>query len=300
MANTFLNPTTIARASLGLLVRDVVLPMTVNRQAQQDFQGRVGDTINVRKPASFTSRTYTDTLRTAGTPIVVDDATETSIPIVLNNHIYSAAAVTDEQLSLTITDFGQQVLQPQIAAVAIGAENALAAVMNALAGGLTTGAISTSTAPTLNTTLLAARKQLNQANVPFENRYLAVSPDVEQFILADQTIQMVRYNTTGDSPNTALREAQIGRLYGFQVVVSNALTANTAVAYHQDAFAFVSVAPVVPDGATFGQGASYAGIGMRWLRDYDAAFLRDRSIVSMLAGAKTLDTARAVKITATP
>jgi hypothetical protein len=43
-------------------------------------------------------------------------------------------------------------------------------------------------------------------------------------------------------------------------------------------------APRVPDGATFGQSQSYQNISMRWLRDYDAAYLRDRSVLSVFSG----------------
>jgi hypothetical protein len=76
------------------------------------------------------------------------------------------------------------------------------------------------------------------------------------------------------------------------VVTSNYLTAKSAIVFNEDAFTFVTRAPVVPDGATFGQGASYSGLSMRWLRDYDPAYLRDRSIVSSLVGAKEVSPLR--------
>lgn len=298
MANTFLAPTTIAAAGLGLLTRDIVLPATVHTTAQANFAGAVGDTINIRKPATATNRVYTDTLRTAGTPITVDDLTETAVPLVLDTHNYSAVAVTDEQLTLKIQDFGQQVLYPQTVAVAEGTESVLATVMNS-AGVIATNSAIAAAADGSNifAKILAARKTLNQQKVPMANRFLAVSPEVEAAILADAENRLVRYEASGDSPNVALRAAIIGRLYGFTVVPSVALTAGTAVAYHQDGFAFAAVAPRVPDGVAFGSSQAYAGMAMRWIRDYDAAFLRDRSVVSVLCGAKILDDRRMVRIT---
>ncbi len=293
MPNTFLSPTTIARAALGLLTRDIVLPQIVSRTAEADFGGMVGNTINIRKPASLNSRTYTDALRNANTPIVVDDLAETSIPLVLDQHLYSAVAVTDEQLSFNIVDFGVQVLEPQVRAVAIGLENIIAGVMNGLASE-TTFPLNNSN---IHATILTARKMLNDANVPFNDRFLAVSSDVEMYLLQDAENRLIRYESAGDSPNVALREATIGKLYGFTVVTSNALTANTAVAFHRDAFAMALRAPVVPAGVAFGQSASYAGLALRWIRDYDALYLRDRSVVSALGGAVTADGLRVVKIT---
>lgn len=298
MANTFLTPTTIAAAGLGLLTRDIVLPATVHTDAQANYVGAVGDTINIRKPATATNRVYTDTLRTAGTPITVDDLTETSIPLVLDTHNYSAVAITDEQLTLKISDFGQQVLYPQVVAVAEGTEGVLATVMNSAAVVATNSAIAAAAdGSNIHAKILQARKVLNQAKVPLADRFLAVSPEVEAALLVDNENRLVRYLNSGDNPNVALRQAIIGSLYGFTVVSSVALTAGTAVAYHRDGFAFASVAPKVPDGANFGASQTYGGMALRWLRDYDAAFLRDRSVVSVLCGAKVIDDRRTVRIT---
>jgi hypothetical protein len=291
--NTFLTQTQIAAAALGLLRRAIVLPATVYRNVESDFRAGAGATVNIRKPATAVARTYSDTLRDAGTPITVDPLTETSVPVVMDTHIYSATACTDEQMTLSIVNFGSQVLDPQTAIVAESSENVLAGKMNGLAGTLTIKADGTD----VHAQIIAARKALNKANVPAGDRYLAVSPDVEAMILADADRRLVTYDGGGPAGQAALRDAIVGRLYGFTVLTSNALTAGSAIAYHRDAFAFVMRAPVVPDGAPFGKSVADSGIAMRWIRDYDAAFLRDRSIVSTLAGASILDANRAVKLT---
>ena len=294
MANNFLSPSLIAGTALALLRREVVLPATVYRDARNGAgDAKIGNTINVRKPATAVAREYSDALRTAGTPIVVDDLAETSIPVVIDKHIYHAAAVTDEDLTLKIEDFAAQVLAPQVLAVGNATEDRLAAEMNALASQVSIAAGGAD----VHAKIIEARRRLNTANVPQGSRYLAVSPDVEAFLLNDPQNRLVRYEASGDAGNSALREATIGRLYGFEVVVSTALAAGTALAYSSDAFAMVMVAPVKPDGATFGQQVTDRGMAMRWLRDYDAAFTRDRSIVSIFAGAKLLDATRVVKLT---
>jgi hypothetical protein len=294
--NTFLTEQQIAAAALGLLRRDIVLPATVNRSVEANFRGGSGTTVNVRVPARATARLYDDTLRNAGTPITIDPLTESSIPVVLDSHIYSAVACTDEQMTLSIVNFGTQVLDPQTAIVAETAENRLAQEMNSLASEVAVKADGTD----VHAQIIAARKMLNVANVPQSDRFLAVSPDIEALLLADPNRRLVTFDGGGPKGQTALTDAIVGRLYGFTVLTSNALTAGTAVAYHRDAFTFVMRAPVVPDGVPMGRSVADSGVAMRWIRDYDAAFLRDRSIVSVLAGAKLLDGNRVVKITTGP
>jgi uncharacterized protein YjdB len=43
-------------------------------------------------------------------------------------------------------------------------------------------------------------------------------------------------------------------------------------------------APLVPQGATFGESQSYLGLAMRWLKDYDYANVQDRSLVDTFVG----------------
>jgi hypothetical protein len=134
MANTFIKATRIASAALGLLEREIVLPGLVWRDAGGDFRGAGGDTISIRVPARTQARTRAlrgarpSTSEGAGI-ITMDDLTETKVDVTLDTDVYSAVPVTDEELTLDLTDFGSQILEPQVRAVAEGIENAVAAEM---------------------------------------------------------------------------------------------------------------------------------------------------------------------------
>ena len=289
MANTFMTDkaaqTRVASIALSVLARQLVLPSTVYRSAEADFNGRTGDTITIRKPASLESNTYAS----RSSAIEVDELTETGVPVSIDTHLYSAVAVTDEQMEFEVDDFAAQVAAPQIRAVAEGAENVLAAEFNALTSDLETqfqGA-------DIIDIIVDARKMLSDQNVPNAGRYLAVSTDIEAALLKTELLQRVDASGT----DTALRQATIARLFGFDILVSNALDAGTAVAYSRDAFAFCLRAPRVPQGASAGSSQSYQGLAMRWIMDYESDYLQDRSIVSTLVGAKLLDGNRCVKIT---
>lgn len=287
MANSYLKATKIAAAALGLLEREIILPSLVWRDAGGDFSGAFGDTISLRVPARTTARTRTfrgarPTASEGQGVIVMDELQETKVDVVLDTAPYSAVAVTDEELTLDIVNFGEQVLRPQVRAVAESVENAVAAEMV----GATYPTDHDLTMPTGSTddpfdTIVDARVALNKANVPMSDRYLVVGADLEGVFLKSDHLNRVDASGT----DSALRNATIGRLAGFEaVVVSNALPANVGFAFHRTAFVLSMRAPVVPDGVTFGSSRAFESLAMRWIRDYDFRNVQDRSLVDTYIG----------------
>jgi len=298
VAHTFLKPTVINRSALKLLEREIVLPRLVWNYASADFQGAYNDTVTLRLPPVLDSREYTWRNNRAS-EISVDDLTEIGVPVTLDHDIYSAVAITDEQLALDIVDFNEQVLMPQIKAVARGLEDLIADTMAAatFVSGHTLQVNNSSNH--MWSKLIEARRLLNVANVPRDSRVLVVGSNIEAELLTDDKFN--RVDSTGDAALSALREATISRLAGFTIVGSNAIDADVAYAFHPTAFAFVNVAPAVPDGVVKGSRDSYAGLALRWIRDYEAMKLRDRSVVSSFAGCTSVedddsDNTRCVKL----
>ncbi len=284
MANTFLKPTVINRMALKLLQREVVLPRLVWNFADAEFRGAYGDTVTLRLPAVLAAREY-GFRNNRSSEIVIDDLTETSVPVVLDTDLYSAVALTDEQLTLDIVDFSEQVLNPQVSAIARGLEDLIVETMQSATYG--TSLNIADSADGMWGTLLDARKALNDANVPREGRVVVVGSEIEREILSDDKFN--RVDSVGDGAVSAVREATINRLAGFTIVGSNAIDAETAIAFHPTAFAFVNVAPAVPDGVNFGSRLAADGLAMRWIKDYEALKLRDRSVVSSFAGCSSVE-----------
>lgn len=276
----------ISSLAVGLLTRDLVLPGTVSRIPGGEFAGSNGDTITVRVPQPGTHRVQA----TPGAAITYDDVNEVGVNVSLS-HLYHAKKVTDEEMSFDIENFGVQVTRVQTSAVATGAENLLAAAMNGLAS---EGDFAlTASVEDTKATLLEARRLLSAANVPAGDRFLAASPEVVNRLLA--TDEFTRVDASGS--DNALRDATVGRIYGFTVVESNALTAGTAVAYHRSGFVFANRVPVMPRGAASSATATAGGIGLRHIFQYDPNTLSDASVVSTFAGAAVVDAARVVKLT---
>lgn len=288
MPNQFLSAERIVAQGLGLLRRDLILPRMVQRLGIADFRGAKDDTVNVRVPAILTAREYE--WRTRNNPIIVDELVEETIPVVLNKHPYSALTITDEELTLDIRDWGSQVASPQILAVAEKLESYIADAM--VNGSYQHAAIdftadpdpASQAAPFYNA-LVDARKALNDNHVPTAGRVVALGSSVEAAALKEPSFRRVDQSGSSD----ALREATIGRAAGFTVIGNvQSLPEGFAIAFHPSAFAFANVAPEVPAGASAGATLVFDGLAMRWIRDYDSPYLRDRSVYSAFAGAASV------------
>ena len=297
-ANTFQNATRIARTALGTLDLELVLGSTVWRNAEAEFTGGSGYTVNVRVPAKLSATDYKDgdgdAFAEHGTALTKAAITEGVVAVTLSSMPYHLAPLTDEDLTLNIDAFESRVLVPQAVAVAEKVESILATAMDAA-----------TYATTLNmdetdpwATIVAARKALNAAKVPASDRFLAVGTDIEADILSDPDL-LRRVDASGT--DSTLREGMIGRLGGFAVVPTAALPADTAIAYHRSAFVLACRAPVVPQGAAAGAAIAQGGYGLRWIRDYDPDYAQDRSFVSTFCGTAVVTDSsslvRAVKIT---
>jgi hypothetical protein len=89
-----------------------------------------------------------------------------------------------------------------------------------------------------------------------------------------------------------LRNAVIGRIAGFQVIGNcNSVDPDFAVAMHPTAFALGNVAPEVPASVP-GATATYESLAMRWIKDYDSDYLRERSVYSSFAGTASVEDGR--------
>lgn len=291
MPNEFLKAEKIVSQGLGLLQRELLLPRLVVRKGIADFAGAKDDTINIRIPSILEGREYE--WRTRNTAITTDDLKQSSIPITLNKHPYSAVGVTDEELTLDITSWGEEVAKPQIQAVAEKLESYIATSMVDAnyrhSVEYIQGDPDDDKDKSFYRAAVRARKFLNTENVPAAGRVLLLGANVEEAAL--NSSHLIKANEAGD--DSVLREAVIGRIAGFTVIGNvNSVDPDFAVAFHPTGFAFGNVAPVVPDGAKAGATLTFDSLAMRWIRDYDADHLRDRSVYSSFAGAASVEDGR--------
>lgn len=286
MAHVFIKPTVVVDTAIKLLQREIVLPQLVWLNGIGDFAGKYQDTITIRVPARTVA--HRRSLRGTGAArnLVTEDLTENAIPVTLDHDVYHAVALTDEELSLDISDFAGQVLNRQIRAVAEDLENGLADTITGAPYGDNSMRVDVAQ-DDLWDGVVDARRKLNDAFVDRNGRVLVVGSAVEAAFLKNETFH--RYDSMGQSPNSALRDAVIGDVAGLQVVVSDALPHGDAFLFHPTAFIMATRPPAAPRGASFTAAASAAGLAIRWLMDYDYSATTDRSLVDTFVGYQAVE-----------
>jgi hypothetical protein len=283
----------VSRLLVPLLRRNLVLPATVSMVSGDEFAGDNGDTVTVRVRTPRSANIQA----APGADVSGDFSSISETPVEVSLvHLFDGVNVSDEELSLELADFGMQVTEPQVAAVATGAEDELAGAINDLAA----DAVDLSDA-NVEAYILEARETLSQNDVPFGARFAAVSPAAATLVLGIENF--VRADQSGDG-GTAISEAIIGRKYGFTFVESNGLTGGGSDAaitfYHRSGFAFANRPPVAPRGASSSAAIRDANIGMRQVFQYNPNVLSDQSVVSTFAGAALVDADRVFKVQDAP
>ena len=292
MSHVFVKPSLVVQTAVEILQRQRVLQALVTTDGLGNFGGSANDTINIKVPAI--AGAHTRTLRNTDRSLTTDDLVEYSIPVTLTDHVYSAIKLTDEQRTLDITDFTRQVALPQVSALAYTLESKIADLIDSPTYSNVIEIDPTDTFPAF----IDARKALNDANVPDQNRVMVVGSGVEAAVLKDK--QFRDAGQAGDA--NALRRAYLGDIAGMRAFRSNAIDPDSAYVFHPTAFVYVSRAPLASEGVV--TSASYAAdnVALRWLCDWSYGEIGLRSLVDVFTGYKVITEAddsfvRGVKLT---
>ena len=221
MSNTFLTPSIIANEALMVLESNLTMVPLVHTDYSNEF-AQVGDTITIRKPATFVAKNFTGTTS-------VQDITEGSATVKLDRWRDITANVTSKQLSLDIKDFSMQVIQPAMRAISQAIDTDLLTVGVASAG---TSVDATSTPTNLND-ISALAKVLDVNKVPVSDRRLILHPIHKYAYLKTDNLT----NVASAGTDETLRDYDAKKLFGMDAYMSQnlpdcqAATSGTATTY---------------------------------------------------------------------
>lgn len=221
MPNTFITPSIVAKEALMQLESNMVMANLVHTDYSKEF-ARVGDTVTVRKPATFTAKTFLN-------EVSAQDITEGSVPVKLDRHRDVTVQVTSKEMTLNIQDFSKQVIEPAMLALATQVDADLLATGIGGAGKINKATVS----PTNLVDIAELAKALDKNLAPQQNRRMVFSPDHKYRYALTDNLSKVSY--AGD--NETLRDALLGRVYGFDSYMDQncpygaVATAGTATAF---------------------------------------------------------------------
>lgn len=288
-ANTLITPTIVAKEALAILRNNCVYKDLVHTDYSEEFVNNIGDTVNVRVPASLTAYDFATTITTQNT-------TESYVPVSLNKFKDVSVVITSKEWSLSLVDFSKQVIAPAMAALGEAVDQDIA---NAIFGGAGSTVSRTAATPSTLADFASIAKALDIAKAPKMNRSLVMSP-YHKYVYA-QLDHLVKGSYAGN--NDLLRRNEIGPVYGIDTFMdqntptSTATTSGTATGTIKVASSSDAGEVDLTDGSAAtatlktGDGFVYNGILYR--------FTQDVTLVDSAKASMTVSPAFPASVTAT-
>lgn len=236
MSNTFLTVQEIAQESLMRLQNQLVMGGLVHRDHSSDFASK-GDTVQVKKPASFVANDFAASGETSAQDIV-----EQNVLVKLDRIADVTVDVTSKELTLNVEDFGEQVIEGAMQALAQKIDKDLCDLFTNVPYYSGTAG----TTPAALADIAGVRKVLNDHQAPFGNRSLVVDTAAEaKLIVLDALVNSEKAGST-----EALREANLGKVYGFGTYMSQNIGKATGALADKDSTNKLKVKTAAAAGAT--------------------------------------------------
>jgi len=281
-----------ANTALEILRSRIVAAKLVTRDSDiAAFQ--VGDTLNIPYPGAFVAND-----KAANTAVTLQVPTATTTTVTLNKHKEASFLVEDAARATANQDIIARYMEAAVVPIAEQIESDILGLYSSF-----TNSVGTSGTDITASTIRAARKKLNDTKAPADNRALIVSTKDEIAILGDSTLQsFFAFAQAG-----TVKEGSIGRLYGFDVYVSQLVPVVTGTPNSTKNLAFNPGAIILamrglPD-APAGTGAQTAvvqdpisGLALRVTMAYNASNLGVQVTVDVLYGVGKLRDEKAVVV----
>jgi hypothetical protein len=295
---------------IGVLYDTLVLAQLVYRNFENEVKN-FGDTIHTRRPRMFTAKKVTAQAGTdADGEIAVENPTAKDLSVVLNNHAYTAYMVEDRDKALSPFDLVSQYIVPALQPIAQLIDDDLMTEFTAAASSDVDGDAVTAIADdTVGAGIamdaddvIAARLKLNQNKAPQSPRVLVLSPEHEADLL--KVANFVQASSANDG-GLALRTANLGQKYGFQIFMSQNVPAAIdsdatyqSLAFHPNAMALVTrpLQQVDADLGVRSSSLAMDGIAVRTNLSYEGRKLGAVMTMDLIYGVQLLDANLAVII----
>lgn len=209
--STFLTCNEIAKEALARLQNNLVLANLVNRNYDNEFSSK-GAIVQVKKPASFTANEFSSTT----SPEAISEGTAN---VELDTIADVSVEVTSKEMTLNIADFGTQVLEGMMQAIAQKIDTKIAGLYIDVPyfhglGDATPDALDD---------ISGCAKLMNQNKAPFPMRQLVLNSTAH----AGLSVLDAIVGTDKSGSPMALREASMGKLLGLQSYIDQNITEHT-------------------------------------------------------------------------
>lgn len=207
-----LNPTLWANEAIIALLPNMVVGQLISRDFDTTVS-RFGDVVNAFIPSKFVMNRKGALCDN----VVTQDATGSRVQVPLNQWPQVSFLICDGEEDRNQLDLIDTLLTPAVQALAQGIDRILTAQVNQFLLDNVVGHANLVDSTTIRSYILAAREALNRKNVPVPGRALLLSPGTETQALEVDALTLAM--DVGDN-GQALREAALGRKYGFDIFMT--------------------------------------------------------------------------------
>ena len=201
MANTFITPTVIAKLALPTLLNNMKMASLIYRDYSKEFR-KIGSSVRIRKPATLSAIEFDGDLTGE-----YQNITEGYVDVDMDTILVVPTEVSAEDMTLDIMSFNTQVIEPAVQALAQEVDVRLCKLYKDVPY------YEDTEDTTAISDILNARRVQNDLKVPFDaNRSAVMSPMTTASLLALEAFRGL--DKTGST--TALRNASLGRLFGYE------------------------------------------------------------------------------------
>lgn len=201
MSNTILTPVMITREALRILHQKLNFIGSVTRDYDSRFAtdgAKIGDTLKIRLPNQYTVRT--------GAALQAQDTTEESVSLVVNNQKGVDLNFTSVDLTLSLDDFSERIIEPAMAVLASNVEYDAMAMYKDVYQAVWNAGSAMTTAHALS-----ARKLLTDSLAPLSGRSINLGT---QQMIDVVTSDRALFNESGEI-GRQYKEGYVKRVAGF-------------------------------------------------------------------------------------
>ena len=207
MANTTLTASLVAAEAVRILDNELVMAKKVFRGYQEDFAMRPngykpGETISVRKPTDYTV--------TNGATMSIQDVVEGKTTITVDKRKHIAFQFTSQELTLSIGELGERVIQPAMVQLANQVDADLMSLYASVPNWVGTPGQTVDSF----TDFMKGVTRLNATATPMDRRAGVLSPEDYGGLVGSQTALF------NNSINDSYRNADAGRIAGVETFMT--------------------------------------------------------------------------------
>lgn len=236
MANTLLTPQAITREALNVLHQKLNFIGNINRQYDDSFAksgAKIGDSLRIRLPNQYTVR--------SGATLAAQDTTERSVTLQVNNQKGVDLNFTSADLTLSLDDFSQRIIEPAMAVLAATLEaDALSMALDVYNNVNNIGSAVTFQK------LMMARKVLNDALAPMDSNRSIILNTQDNVDLVDGLKGLFQ---DSNAIKQQYKEGSMGRTGGFDFY-ENTLIGSQATGTAASSTGYTVNGAVTTNGAT--------------------------------------------------